>query len=180
MLTDLAVRFVIPFAQFTAVHAPVSDISTREIRLEEPEHGHSEHDTSMLEHTLLDVHSPIITGGLVEFQQSFVLLEAANRGIHKWWATTPLGKPFVFGDVLRACARARHSSKMQTTLADCTDTDAVLPFDFPSIIMEARIRHSFNITAVIRRGYAHRGVLSAMGITATDLLLKLIAHGTGL
>ncbi len=108
MLTDLAICFVVPFAQFTAVHAPVSDISVQEIRLEEPEHGHSENDTSMLEHTLLDVHSPIITGGLVESQQSFVLLEAANRGIHNWWVTTRLGKPFIFGDVLRACATARH------------------------------------------------------------------------
>lgn len=113
VLTDLAVCFVVPFAQFTAVHAPASAISQPEIRFEEPEHGHSVHDTSMLEHTLLDLHSPIITGGMVESQQSFVLLEATNRGIHDWWVTTPLGKPFVFGDVLRACATARRSPSVE-------------------------------------------------------------------
>jgi hypothetical protein len=108
MLTDLAVCVILPFAQLTAVHAPALEISAQQIPLEELEHGHSDHDTSMLEHTLLDVHSPTITGGMVESQQSFVLLEAANRGIHNWWVTTPLGKPFIFGDVLRACATAKH------------------------------------------------------------------------
>jgi hypothetical protein len=116
MITDLAVCVIIPFAQVTAVHAPAFDISAQEIRFEELEHGHSELDISMLEDTLLDVHSPIITGGMVDSQQSFVLLEAANRGIHNWWLTTPLGKPFVFRDVLRDCATARH----RTTAVQCS------------------------------------------------------------
>jgi hypothetical protein len=111
MLTDLAVCVILPFAQLTAVHAPALEISAQEIPFEELEHGHSELDISMLEDTLLDVHSPIITGGMVESQQSFVLLEAANRGIHNWWVTTPLGKPFAFGEVLRACATARNSAR---------------------------------------------------------------------
>jgi hypothetical protein len=109
MLTDLAACVIIPFAQLAAVHAPVSDISAQEIHFEEMEHGHGELDISMLEDTLLDLHSPIITGGMVESQQSLVLLEAANRGIHHWWVTTPLGKPFIFGDVLRACATTKHT-----------------------------------------------------------------------
>ncbi len=95
-------------AQVSAIPDPLVAFTAETIDLDEPEHGHDEHDTSMLEHTLLDVHSPIITGGLVESPQSFVLLEAANRGIHNWWVTTRLGKPFIFGDVLRACATARH------------------------------------------------------------------------
>src|SRR5258708_1348911 len=89
-------------AQVSAVPDPLVAFTAETIDLGEPEHGHDERDTSMLEHTLLDVHSPIITGGMVESQQSFVLLEAANRGIHNWWVTTPLGKPFVFRDVLKA------------------------------------------------------------------------------
>jgi len=95
-------------AQVSAVPDPLVVFTAETIDLDEPEHGHDEHDTSMLEHTLLDVHSPIITGGMVESQQPLVLLEAANRGIHNWWVTTPLGKPFIFRDVLRACAIARH------------------------------------------------------------------------
>jgi hypothetical protein len=99
---------LVPPAQVSAVPDPLVAFTAETIDLDEPEHGHYEHDTSMLEHTLLDVHSPIMTGGMVKSQQSFVLLEAANRGIHDWWVTTPLGKPFVLGDVLRACAIARH------------------------------------------------------------------------
>jgi hypothetical protein len=113
MLIDFAVCVVIPFAQVTAVQAPALDLSSQEIRIEELDHGHSELDISILEDTLLDFHSPIITGGMVEPQQSFVLLEAANRGIHNWWVTTPLGKPFVFGDVIRACAKIRQSSNLR-------------------------------------------------------------------
>jgi hypothetical protein len=105
--TIIACSLVSP-AQVSAMHDPFAEFTAETIDLGEPEHGHDEHDTSMVEHTLLDVHSPTITGGMVESQQSFVLLEAANRGIHDWWVTTPLGKPFVFGDVLRACATARH------------------------------------------------------------------------
>jgi hypothetical protein len=90
-------------AQVSAVPDPLAEFTTDTPDSDEPEHGHDDHDTSMLEHTLLDVHSPIITGGMVESQKWFVLLETANRGIHDWWVTTPLGKPFVFRDVLRAC-----------------------------------------------------------------------------
>lgn len=111
MLTDLAVFVILPFAQLTAVHAPALEISAQEIPFEELEHGHSELDISMLEDTLLDVHSPVITGALLEFQQPFVLLEAANRGMQNWWATTPLGKSFNFARVLRACATARNSAR---------------------------------------------------------------------
>jgi hypothetical protein len=88
-------------ARVSVVHNPLAEFVTQTIDLGEPEHGHDEHDTSLLEHKLIDVSVPTITGGIVVSQQSPLLLEAANRAVKKWWAATPLGKPVVF-DVRRS------------------------------------------------------------------------------
>jgi hypothetical protein len=80
-------------ARVSAVHDPLAEFVTQTIDLDEPEHGHDEHDTSLLEHNLIDVSVPTITGGFVMSYQAPVLLEAANRGMRVWWATTPLGSP---------------------------------------------------------------------------------------
>jgi hypothetical protein len=81
----------------SAVHDPLAEVTAQTIDLNEPEHGHDDHDTSLLEHNLIDVSVPMITGGFLESHQSPMLLKAANRGVRKWWTTMPLRKPFVFG-----------------------------------------------------------------------------------
>ncbi len=90
--TVIACSLVSP--QVSAVPNPLAEFAAQTIDLDEPQHGHDEHDTSLLEHNLIDLRVPIITGGFIVSHQS-TLLEAANRGMKKWWATTPLGKPFV-------------------------------------------------------------------------------------
>jgi len=98
--------------RISAVRDPLAEFIAQTIYLDEPEHGHDEHDTSLLEHRLIDLSVPTITGGLIASHQSPMLLEAANRGMRKWWATTPLGKPVVF-DVLSPKKR-RNKTAVQS------------------------------------------------------------------
>jgi hypothetical protein len=80
---------LVPQAQISAVHDPLWEVTAQIVERDEPEHGHAESDTSMLEHTFLDFGVPTITGGLVQSHPSQELLNAANRGVAAWWATMP-------------------------------------------------------------------------------------------
>lgn len=86
---------LLPQDQVSAINDPLSEVTAQRVELDEPEHGHAEKDTSMLEHTFLDFGVPTITGGLIQSHPSQELLNAANRGIAAWWATTPLGRASV-------------------------------------------------------------------------------------
>jgi hypothetical protein len=80
-------------AQISVRRNPVQDLVERLLEAGEPEHGHSELDAEDYAH--LDVHTPTITGGLRQSQQSPELLGAANRAMAKWWTATPVGRRFV-------------------------------------------------------------------------------------
>jgi hypothetical protein len=101
-------------ARVSAVHDPFAELTAATIDLGEPEHGHDEHDTSLLEHRLIDVTVPTITGGFVMSHESPVLLQAANRGMKKWWATTPLGKSVVFHVFLSKKQRNKTAGQLFT------------------------------------------------------------------
>ncbi len=78
-----------PAAAPGEVFAPRSlldSITQNPVELGEPDHGHVEHETSMLEYAQIDISVPTITGGLVQNHQSPELLKAANRAMGKWWA----------------------------------------------------------------------------------------------
>jgi hypothetical protein len=81
VLPAITLCSLVPQAQVSAFHDPPSEVAAQRVELDEPEHGHAENDTSMLEHTFLDFGVPTITGGLVQSHPSQELLNAANRGI---------------------------------------------------------------------------------------------------
>jgi hypothetical protein len=109
---------LVPQAQVSAVDDPLLEVTAQRVELDEPEHGHAEHDTSMLEHTLMDFGVPTITGGFVASHQSPELLEAANRGMAAWWATMSLGRGFVPDE--RADWRS-NSDARQSIISSCAD-----------------------------------------------------------
>jgi len=81
-----------PLLGCPAVHDLLAEFTAQTIDLDEPEHGHDEHDTSLLELNLIDVSASTIMGGFVVSYQSPMLLEAANRDMRRG-GTTPLGNP---------------------------------------------------------------------------------------
>jgi len=112
---------LVPQAQVSAVHDPLLEVVGQRVELDEPEHGHAEHDTSMLEHTLMDFGVPTITGGFVASHQSPELLKAANRGMAAWWATMPFRRGFVPDE--RADWRS-NSDAQQSIISSCADAIA--------------------------------------------------------
>jgi hypothetical protein len=88
-------------AQVSASHRPSSHAIEYVIEIADPDHGHAEPDTAMLEYSYLDLHSPTITGGELQSQQSLELLLAANGGMRNCWAETAIGKRLVLIDLLR-------------------------------------------------------------------------------
>jgi hypothetical protein len=71
------------------------------MEIADPDHSHAEQDMAMLEFGYFDVHSPTITGGELQSQQSLELFLAANWGMRKWWAETANGQRLVLSDLLR-------------------------------------------------------------------------------
>jgi hypothetical protein len=80
--------------------------------LPEIDHGFGEgrFDTALLENRHIDVSVRSITGA--EIEQS-PLLQAANRAMSKWWATTPIGRRLDIDALLRELRHEERRSGLQ-------------------------------------------------------------------